>query len=418
MLNAVKILLRILSVHVLIGLVVITGLFFTSGCSDRSTIEFADRELVPLRMSLNELRNSAEVTGPRDIISPVKVQFHNQLLLVMDKFMGVHVIDNTDSTAPVKLNFLTIPGITHFEVRADHLFATSGPDLVVFSLEQPAAFRLVSRMEGQFILDSETLDNDGVIVGFETREFINRISETHGLFGSGLIIDETTPASFRISNAKLMSGDIARFSIVNEHMYVISDFFIRVLDISDPENVQFVSSSQDQFFFFQNQEVLSGAGTLVTASSNGNAIWDISKDATNPELVTTSFEFFDCSRLDMVGNTVVSGTMDGGFCSQGQFFLVHHELDPDHGLIRLSTNQLSNFCTVIKILPEDVIVGLGENGVSIFEFNESIEQEWFTHSMHVMAADANDRLFVFAGEEGVTQFVREDDNLTPISTIR
>jgi hypothetical protein len=395
------------------------GLFFTQGCFDRSTIEFSDQELVPLRITLADLRSSVEVTEPKEIMSPVKVELHQNLMLVMEKFTGIHMIDNSDSTAPVKLNFITIPGITYFEIKSDHVFAASGPDLVIFNIQDPSAPRMVKRLENEFRLNFQALDGNGVVIGFETREFINRRIESHSVFGSGRIFDETTPLSFQINEPRLHTGVVPRFTISNDHLYTTSEFSIRVLDVSDPKKTQPVASSTDQFFFFNNEVLLSGSGELITVSSNGNAFWHLIANPINPQLTTTNFDFLECSQLDMLESRVVSAVMEGGFCNHSTPFLTHHELDPVRGIIRRSNSRLDHPCSVVKILEEDVIVGFGGNGVSIFEFEEFIGEEWFTSGkMNVTAADGRGDLFVLAGSDGVRQFIRSDKTLTPVSTIR
>ncbi len=102
-------------------------------------------------MSWDELRSSARVEPPKHISKRGKIYVHGKLLLVSEPGQGVHVIDNTNPSAPVPRAFIRVPGNLDVAARGNHLYADSAVDLLVFRLhEDPRQIRLVRRMQDVF----------------------------------------------------------------------------------------------------------------------------------------------------------------------------------------------------------------------------------------------------------------------------
>ena len=103
----------------------------------------------PIMMSYAELRASFAVEAPRNVVKNGKILRYGSLLFIVERYAGIHVIDNRDPTHPQRLQFLRIPGTVDMACKDGVLFADNTVDLVAIDIaSQP--FQLAKRIEGAF----------------------------------------------------------------------------------------------------------------------------------------------------------------------------------------------------------------------------------------------------------------------------
>lgn len=84
---------------------------------------------------------------PVAIKKPGKIYVYNNLLLINDKFTGIHLIDNRDPSHPQPIGFLSIPGNIDMAMKNNVLYADNQRDLVAIDLLNPSHPDVVKRFE-------------------------------------------------------------------------------------------------------------------------------------------------------------------------------------------------------------------------------------------------------------------------------
>jgi len=131
----------------------------------------------PIYLSYADLRASVAVKPARTLSKPAKIYSYQNHLFINEPNQGVHVLDNSDKTAPKNLGFIAIPGNVDIAIKNGFLYADSYIDLVVIDIRDPANIKEVGRQQAIFpynayqnVPDQVYLnwvdESKGVVVGF------------------------------------------------------------------------------------------------------------------------------------------------------------------------------------------------------------------------------------------------------------
>lgn len=85
----------------------------------------------PLLMTRTELQQSVHlVDSAKPITDPGRICLYGQWILLVENNKGIHLIDNTDPSKPVRKAFLRVPGCRNVAVRDGILYVDNAVDLV------------------------------------------------------------------------------------------------------------------------------------------------------------------------------------------------------------------------------------------------------------------------------------------------
>jgi hypothetical protein len=153
-------------------------------CQDESYVTYTAN--VPVYLSYVDLRKSVKVEDPVELSNPGKIYFKDNIIYINEYRKGIHVINNSNPSNPVKVGFINIPGNVDIAIRDNFLFADSYIDLVVFDISDIHNVREVSRTENIFeyyLPEYDTkyevvpVDQEkGVVVSWEVKETRQRIN--------------------------------------------------------------------------------------------------------------------------------------------------------------------------------------------------------------------------------------------------
>ena len=101
----------------------------------------------PLVMSLTDFENGVIIDEPRVIEESGKIYAYQDYIFINEKYQGVHVIDNSNPSAPKKELFIAIPGNVDISIKDDFLFADSLQDLVVLDISDMSNIQEVKRLK-------------------------------------------------------------------------------------------------------------------------------------------------------------------------------------------------------------------------------------------------------------------------------
>jgi hypothetical protein len=423
-------------------LLLLAGLFFISGClKDDCRRAVTYTVIEPVYKTIDEIRQGEVVLeAPRPLRKPGKIYYYNQFVLINESREGVHIIDNTDPSMPVRTAFLRIPGNEDIAVRNGLLYASSYIDLLTISLED---YTLVHRTKDVFPPMWEDLQNNQVAVYFEERQVTEILdcevyNELYLVDGNLIRLDaggsSTTFFTSDMFNAYSSQtnrenalggsgtgtgGSMARFTIVGEYLYVVDQTSLEVFDLSQPQAP--VSAARVDIGW-GIETIFPYEDKLFIGSNSGMFIYDNSQP-TQPVQLAAFAHARACDPVYVQGNrawvTLRSGNICEGFTNQldliditnltAPVLLRSFPMDNPHGL---------------SIMDNDLFLCEGTFGLKWFDITEPLDlnQHFLAkenrHSFDVISVPGGGRQLLLIGDDGFYQYdVQEKGTFRLLSKI-
>lgn len=86
----------------------------------------------------------------QEICQPGKIYIYGNYLLINELYKGIHIVDNTDPSAPESLSFIRITGNVDMAVNYGYLYADHQSSLAVFDISDPVNVKFVKAVEDAF----------------------------------------------------------------------------------------------------------------------------------------------------------------------------------------------------------------------------------------------------------------------------
>ena len=88
----------------------------------------------------------------KQLHAPGKIYAYGNLLLMSDRYDGIHFFDNSNPESPKSAGFLAVPGVTDMAIKGDVLYLNNATDLVAVSLTSLVSgeAKVLSRIEDAF----------------------------------------------------------------------------------------------------------------------------------------------------------------------------------------------------------------------------------------------------------------------------
>ncbi len=419
-----------------------------SGCvQDKCDQSITYTALNPVYMSYEDLRNSVSTEGPRDLKRPGKIYFYGQYVFISEINEGVHIINNLDPANPENIGFIVVPGNNDIAVRGNILYADSYVDLVSLDVSNISDVKEMDREVDVFpywmhlggFWGDET---QGVVREYVEEEITeiydcNDISQRNiwagGFFFNtinGFVsVDEalsngngaptvSLPASAGFETQTGIGGSLARFTIMGDNLYTVTDQSLLVFDISEIANptrgavVQVGWNIETIFPFTQDK--------LFIGSQTGMFIYD----ASNPSLPSFVSEFQHARSCDPVvveGDyayvTLRSGNMCAGFTNQLDVIRI---TDLENPVLEASYSMVNPFGLGIR--EGTLFICDGDAGLKVYDATDplAIAQNQLAHFPNINAFDVIPLtgILLMIGEDGFYQYDYSDlQNIQEISRI-
>lgn len=221
-------------------------LILFNGCKDK--IYSKHLANTPIYMDYAEFRNSVSFEGPKPINQSGSIYTKDHYIFIVEPGKGIHFIDNTNPASPQKVGFLNILGCKGMAIKGHYLYVNSYIDLVIIDISDINAPLVVKRVEDLFPKVLPPSDNSypyttiekekGVVIGWEVKEVKEQISQQpqgcyDGIittFDSNSNIAETTSGG----SGTGVSGSITKFTIIQNHLYIMEGHQLFSIGISNP----------------------------------------------------------------------------------------------------------------------------------------------------------------------------------------
>ncbi|RYE18656.1 MAG: hypothetical protein EOP42_30350, partial [Sphingobacteriaceae bacterium] len=278
----------------------------------------------PIFKSKTEVRAAIKSGSAQSISSAGKIFIKDDYLFLVDVNKGVHIISISNINRPVKVAFIPIPGCADIAVRGNFLYADCDKDLVTIDISNPAAATLKKVISNVFPEKyyysiygyAYTPDTTKMVAGW-TRVDTTVIKDKNP--PSNIFIN-VAASSFSTSSATTtngVGGSTSRFGLLNDRMYAVSNFDLKVFNTADASNPTFVKKTTltqgniETIFPYKNN--------LFIGSQNGMYIYDAS-NPDNPAKLTQFTHVRSCDPVIADENTAYvtlhGGSACGGFSNQ------------------------------------------------------------------------------------------------------
>jgi len=305
---------------------------FNSCVKDTCTRRYTYWE--PVYRTKDEVRGNIKNNSPREIQKPGKIYVRGSYIFLNEIDRGIHIIDNSNKSAPRNIAFIDIPGNLDIAVKGNILYADFYTDMVAIDITNPQQTIVKKFTENIF---PERYWGNGfsqnpamVIADWVRRDTVVQTScggnggLFSGLFG-GLkeadvfMVNAGSPAaqsSAAGTSPSGVGGSMARFTIVNDYLYAVSNTALNVVSIVNPPDPVFnkkveMGWSIETIYPFNNR--------LFIGSNTGMFIYDIT-NPTNPAKLGTFTHARSCDPVIADNNnafvTLRSGTPCQGFNEQ------------------------------------------------------------------------------------------------------
>ena len=103
------------------------------------------RGMKPLYAPKEEI-SLIKIETPRPLTEGSKIYYKDKFIFIIEQGVGVHVIDNRDSTKPQNVRFIRIFGCSDIAIKGTTMFADNFRDLVAIDFTQLDSPKVVSRV--------------------------------------------------------------------------------------------------------------------------------------------------------------------------------------------------------------------------------------------------------------------------------
>ncbi|MEJ7560146.1 MAG: hypothetical protein WKF66_17685 [Pedobacter sp.] len=114
------------------------GLSFLSSCDGFNEQPFPTTVYKPVLMDRSSLERSILWKPATGIKTPGKIYFKDNYILISERYLGVHLVDNTDPKIPVMKGYISVPGCVDMAMKDNTLYVDNAVDLVAIDISQIA----------------------------------------------------------------------------------------------------------------------------------------------------------------------------------------------------------------------------------------------------------------------------------------
>lgn len=407
-------------------------LVFSSCFKDRCNETYTYTLATPVYIDKADYRKEVQFLPPRKMESPGKIYIYGTTLLVNEQFLGIHVIDNSNPTNPIKLGFLDIVGNVDMSILDNVLYADAYTDLVAIDISNINTPMVIDRHEDVFITPYQ--NHDGNLIGYynlkdtTVTDICNKVDgfwgdalafESFDNQGGGNRVNFDASSFAEGSNQTGQAGSMARFSIVNNHLYAIENRSIYSYEIQGSGKINKRSQVEVGFgietlFPFKNY--------LFVGANDGMHIMDID----NPGQPVKRSTFSHARACDpvIVDQDIAYVTLRNGTnCFGGQNTLEVIDVKDVNNPVQLFTHPMQNPHGLSKF-DDNLFICEGVHGLKLFDAKESslIAGKLIDHNKNIHAYDVialSNKHIIVIGNDGLYQYeISNSNKIVQLSSIK
>ncbi|MCU0402338.1 MAG: hypothetical protein MUE75_15255 [Algoriphagus sp.] len=288
-----------------------SGLFFS--CEDQVTTTYTYRTMMPVYLEMADVRARIIASEPaKPLDNPGKIYIYEDYLLVNEPSKGIHILDNSNPANPINLSFIPIEGNIDLAVNDNILYADNYVDLLAFDISKITNIKLVNRVKDVF---THMYRHDtGQIITFKDTVITTDGPRWEIDGGWALRSDMSFTANLSAASKSYgTGGSMARFTLMDGHLYAVDESTLRVFDVNSPAAPKFVKPINlgwgiETIFPFQKK--------LFIGSNRGMHIYDASTPQ-SPTRMAVYEHVVACDPVVVNEEHAFVTLRNGNFCVNG-----------------------------------------------------------------------------------------------------
>ncbi|WP_114748996.1 LVIVD repeat-containing protein [Pleomorphovibrio marinus] len=382
-----------------------------SSCEDKVVTTYTYKTQVPVMLQVNTFREAEIIIEPgKPLDSPGKIYIYGDYLFISEPDKGIHILDNSNPRSPSALNFINIPGTADLAINNHILYADNYVDLLAFDISNPKEIQLVKREEDVFpnlYSNAET----GTIMTFKDTLITSTEPTMHmgwwgrPAFRTDMMAFGAQSASASAAQSYGQGGSMARFTLLNGHLYTVDDHKLRVFDVMNPVDPNYLKEISlgwgiETIFPYKNN--------LFIGSMTGMFIFDASSPA-NPSLMSSYQHVTACDPV-VVNDTHAFVTLRSGvMCRFGVDELHILDITNLHVPKLLKAYPMDN-PHGLGLSGEHLYIAEGKHGLKSFSVADVMSLKAVEHLKDLRSVDIipGPKSLIVIGPDGVCQFDYQD----------
>lgn len=89
---------------------------------------------IPIYIERSDLEASIRTLAPKPIKTASKVVTINNLILIVNQYKGIHIINNSTIQSPENISYIVIPGVKDITYKDGIIYANSAIDLIAINI--------------------------------------------------------------------------------------------------------------------------------------------------------------------------------------------------------------------------------------------------------------------------------------------
>ncbi|UKM64855.1 hypothetical protein GSB9_01413 [Flavobacteriaceae bacterium GSB9] len=360
----------------------------------------------PQLMSKSAFRSAVKVDAPREIENVGKIYAYKDLIFVGDDGKGIHVIDNSNPTAPQSIKFIEIPRNEDISVKNDFLYADSATDLVVFDISDINNVSIVERLEDVFNVYDYAIPLEAQAIDYGNFDFENEIivgwsltTERRKKVENDILIDTALNDGSVLSASESTTGtggSLARFQIVDHYLYAVGTNEMAIFNIQDLSKPVLANT---QYAGWNIETMFQAEGYLYLGSTNGMYIYSLNNPAL-PDYVSEFTHWEGCDPVVVDGNYAYLTLRGGNACGQLESVLEVIDVSDKSKPALVARHELENPYG-LGAKGHSLFVCDGTAGLKLFDKTNPLEVSFVKSYAEIQAKDViplEDKLLMIGGD--------------------
>jgi hypothetical protein len=372
----------------------------------------------PIYKTKTEIRLGEPITeAPRDLLDPVQFYYYKEHIFISERGQGIHIIDNTHPENPQPVSFLSIEGAENMAIKNDILYVNNYVDLLTIDVSNPKSTSLMGRTNDIFEPIWEDVNNgDVILVGYDLEE-VTEMMDCDGFKGlrnrGGLFFTDeafalSADVGSSISNGPVgVGGSMARFTIIGDFLYAVSNTALDVVSLEAPTNPTYVNTVD---LGWGIETIFPYGDKLFIGSNSGMFIFD-NADPAAPTQLSVFQHARACDPVFVKDEyayvTLRSGNMCDGFINQLDLIDISDLTNP-----KLIESFPMHNPHGLTIRNDHLILCEGDRGIKAFDISEPeildeklLDEYQGLHAFDAISLPGEAPITVIIGEDGFYQFM-------------
>jgi hypothetical protein len=390
-------------------------IFGLNSCEDKCYYYEEQTVFEEVLQPLADIKSSYRVTEDFAIVKPGNIYSYGQYLLVGEKFRGIHILDNSNPSNPVKIKFIELKGNENFAVVNDMLLADNGPDLLSIDISNMSDIQLKKRSEN---VNMFNVRGDKFVSGYNKLTKKVKINCENQRFGMRSE-SNLSSASSGSGSSTGKGGSMAKFAIIDNYLYIVNSNELLPLDISNPasplkkNNIGLSNGNVETVFPYKKY--------LYMGTSSGVLIYDCSISKEAPNYISTLEHVQGCDPV-VVSDDMAFSTVRGGTACRNNNL---NELNIFNVTNPSQATQVGRYTMQepygLGVNSNLLFICQGTHGLFVYNWDNSSKQVTLRHSypdIHAFDVIVNGNLLIVTADNGLFQFdITNPDNITYLSKL-